>query len=55
MTYKIALSALLTSAALAFGGAAQADGIGASLEQLYDTLDSRELAAGSVLARRLFS
>ncbi len=31
------------------------DGIGASLEQLYDTLDSRELAAGSVLARRLFS
>ncbi|WP_223850383.1 substrate-binding domain-containing protein [Paracoccus yeei] len=31
MTYKIALSALLTSAALAFGGAAQADGIGASL------------------------
>lgn len=31
------------------------DGIGASLEQLYDTLESRELAAGSVLARRLFS
>ncbi|WP_394790391.1 cell division protein ZipA C-terminal FtsZ-binding domain-containing protein [Rhodoferax sp.] len=31
------------------------DGIGASLEQLYDTLESRELAAGSALARRLFS
>jgi hypothetical protein len=31
------------------------DGIGADLEQLYDTLDGRELSAGSVLARRLFS
>lgn len=31
------------------------DGIGADLEQLYDTLDGRDLAAGSVLARRLFS
>ncbi|SFN11696.1 cell division protein ZipA C-terminal FtsZ-binding domain-containing protein [Variovorax sp. OV329] len=31
------------------------DIIGADLEQLYDTLDSRDLAAGSVLARRLFS
>jgi len=31
------------------------DVIGADLEQLYDTLDSRELAAGSPLARRLFS
>ena len=28
---------------------------GADLEQLYDTLESRDLAAGSPLARRLFS
>lgn len=31
------------------------DQIGAELEKLYDTLDARELSAGSVLARRLFS
>ena len=31
------------------------DVIGADLEQLYDLLDSRDLAAGSPLARRLFS
>jgi len=31
------------------------DVIGAELEDLYDTLDARELSAGSVLARRLFS
>ncbi|GAB3188203.1 cell division protein ZipA C-terminal FtsZ-binding domain-containing protein [Hydrogenophaga aquatica] len=31
------------------------DRIGADLETLYNTLDSRELAAGSALARRLFS
>jgi ZipA, C-terminal FtsZ-binding domain len=31
------------------------DVIATELEQLYDTLDERELAAGSVLARRLFS
>ena len=31
------------------------DVIGADLEQLYDTLDARELSAGSALARRLFS
>lgn len=31
------------------------DIIGADLEQLYDTLDSRDLSAGSPLARRLFS
>ncbi len=31
------------------------DVIGAELEQLYDTLDARDLSAGSVLARRLFS
>jgi hypothetical protein len=31
------------------------DHIGAELENLYDTLDARELSAGSVLARRLFS
>jgi hypothetical protein len=31
------------------------DVIGADLEKLYDTLDARDLAAGSVLARRLFS
>ncbi len=31
------------------------DVIGADLEQLYDTLESRDLAAGSPLARRLFS
>ena len=31
------------------------DLIGAELEQLYDTLDERDLSAGSVLARRLFS
>jgi hypothetical protein len=31
------------------------DAIGADLEQLYDTLETRDLAAGSPLARRLFS
>ena len=31
------------------------DVIGADLEQLYDTLDQRDLSAGSALARRLFS
>ncbi len=31
------------------------DGIGAELERLYDTLDQRDLSAGSVAARRLFS
>ncbi len=31
------------------------DRIGAELEHLYDALDARELSAGSVLARRLFS
>lgn len=31
------------------------DLIGSELERLYDTLDERELSAGSVLARRLFS
>ncbi len=31
------------------------DTIGASLEQLYDVLDARDLSAGSPLARRLFS
>jgi hypothetical protein len=31
------------------------DGIGAELERLYDTLDQRDLSAGSALARRLFS
>ena len=31
------------------------DVIGAELEQLYDTLDERDLSVGSVLARRLFS
>lgn len=31
------------------------DQIGIELEQLYDTLDQRELSAGSALARRLFS
>ncbi len=31
------------------------DVISADLEQLYDTLESRDLAAGSALARRLFS
>lgn len=31
------------------------DAIGADLEQLYDTLQQRDLAAGSALARRLFS
>ncbi|RCW72678.1 cell division protein ZipA C-terminal FtsZ-binding domain-containing protein [Pseudorhodoferax soli] len=30
------------------------DVIGSELEQLYDTLDTRELSAGSALARRLF-
>jgi hypothetical protein len=29
--------------------------IHADLEKLYDTLDARELSAGSLLARRLFS
>lgn len=31
------------------------DVIGSELEQLYDTLDQRDLSAGSALARRLFS
>jgi len=31
------------------------DVIGADLEKLYDTLESHDLAAGSPLARRLFS
>jgi hypothetical protein len=31
------------------------DVIGADLEQLYDTLDARDLSAGSPQARRLFS
>jgi hypothetical protein len=31
------------------------DRIGADLESLYDALDSRDLAAGSAQARRLFS
>ena len=31
------------------------DIIGAELEKLYDTLDARDLSAGSVIARRLFS
>ncbi|MDM0020140.1 cell division protein ZipA C-terminal FtsZ-binding domain-containing protein [Variovorax saccharolyticus] len=31
------------------------DAIGIDLEQLYDTLDARDLSAGSPLARRLFS
>jgi hypothetical protein len=31
------------------------DVIGSDLEQLYDTLETRDLAAGSPLARRLFS
>jgi hypothetical protein len=31
------------------------DVIGADLEQLYDTLDARDLSAGSASARRLFS
>ena len=31
------------------------DGIGAELQGLYDTLEQRDLAAGSVLARRLFA
>ena len=31
------------------------DVIGYELETLYDTLDARDLASGSVLARRLFS
>ena len=31
------------------------EGVGTDLEKLYDTLDGRDLSAGSVLARRLFS
>ncbi len=31
------------------------DVIGADLEHLYDTLERRDLSAGSALARRLFS
>jgi hypothetical protein len=31
------------------------DQIGSDLEQLYDTLDARDLSAGSPQARRLFS
>ena len=31
------------------------DLIGSELEKLYDTLERRDLAAGSPLARRLFS
>ena len=40
------------------GEVIRADGldvIGADLEKLYDTLDGRDLSAGSPLARRLFS
>jgi hypothetical protein len=40
------------------GEAIRAEGldvIEADLEKLYDTLESRDLAAGSPLARRLFS
>lgn len=36
-------------------GSETLDQIGSELEQLYDTLDARDLSAGSVLARRLFS
>lgn len=36
-------------------GAASLDAIGADLERLYDTLEQRDLAAGSPQARRLFS
>jgi hypothetical protein len=31
------------------------DVIGSELESLYDTLEQRDLAAGSLLARRLFA
>jgi len=31
------------------------DVIGSELEKLYDALEQRDLAVGSVLARRLFS
>jgi hypothetical protein len=31
------------------------DAIGTDLERLYDTLEQRDLSAGSALARRLFS
>ena len=31
------------------------DAIGADLEKLYDTLETRDLSAGSPQARRLFS
>jgi hypothetical protein len=31
------------------------DAIGTELERLYDTLEQRDLSAGSALARRLFS
>lgn len=36
-------------------GAAAMDTIAAELERLYDTLESRDIAAGSAVARRLFS
>lgn len=36
-------------------GVAAMDAIGADLEGLYDTLEARDLAAGTALARRLFS
>lgn len=35
--------------------AATMDGIGVELQSLYDTLEQRDLAAGSLLARRLFA
>jgi len=51
-----ALIRLLTASMFAMCLPAQAlDLIGVELEKLYDTLDARELSAGSVLARRLFS
>jgi hypothetical protein len=55
----IALAASMDGAIIDdIGNAIHADAmdvIGSELEQLYDTLDGRELSAGSVLARRLFS
>ncbi len=50
-----AMDGLITDDAGAVIRAPALDVIGADLEKLYDTLDQRDLAAGSPLARRLFS
>ncbi len=51
----LAMEALVTDDNGAALSTDSMDRIGSELETLYDTLDSRDLSAGSALARRLFS